>query len=178
MFVEYFQIPRDQWMEKKPTFPFGQIPVLEVDGVVVPQTEAIIRYAATLANLYPTDSYEALLVDSVVATIYGDLFEVFVKWIRTPDADKPQATATLMETELPEVMTKLDKYVAKISKGPFIVSKESVADLLIFQICSGLESGKFPFCLNGMKDLSKKYPSLANISVAFSALPKAKLIVA
>ncbi|GFH29640.1 uncharacterized protein HaLaN_28333, partial [Haematococcus lacustris] len=52
---EDYTISREQWAELKPTMPYGQIPVLEVDGKQLAQSSAIERYAARLAGLYPQD---------------------------------------------------------------------------------------------------------------------------
>ena len=44
--------------------PLGSVPVLTVqDGTVVTQSMAMGRYAAKLANLYPSEPLEALFVD-------------------------------------------------------------------------------------------------------------------
>ncbi|CAN0570993.1 unnamed protein product, partial [Ectocarpus sp. 12 AP-2014] len=34
----------EEWPTLKPTMPYQQVPVLEVDGAVIPQTFAILRY--------------------------------------------------------------------------------------------------------------------------------------
>ena len=49
--------------------PLGQVPTLTLaNGQVVCQSSAIVRYAAKLAKLYPTDGIEALLVDEIMET--------------------------------------------------------------------------------------------------------------
>ena len=45
-----------EFAEVRKTVPFGQVPVLHVDGVQVTQSDAILRYAGKLAGLYPTDA--------------------------------------------------------------------------------------------------------------------------
>lgn len=49
--------------------PFGQLPTLEVDGKVATQSLAICRYVAKLAKLTGENSWEDLVIDSVVDTI-------------------------------------------------------------------------------------------------------------
>lgn len=174
---EDIRIPREKWIEEKPKFPLLQVPVLEVDGVMIPQTDAILRYVAQLAKLYPSDAYQALLVDSVISTIETSVFDAIIKWIKTPDSEKDQATKTLMEVDLPECLTRLDKYIATISSGPFIASSVSVADLLLFQFFKSLEQGKLPFCPQGVKGLSAKYLAISRSNTAFAELPNVKAMM-
>lgn len=50
--------------------PFGQIPVLEIDGKVVNQSIAISRYLAKKAGLAGDDEWESLLIDVAVDNIH------------------------------------------------------------------------------------------------------------
>ncbi|KAF8373148.1 hypothetical protein PRIPAC_79577 [Pristionchus pacificus] len=43
---EDVRIPMEEWPEFKPKTPFGQIPLLEIDGQPIPQSFAIFRYLA------------------------------------------------------------------------------------------------------------------------------------
>ncbi|CAH0515572.1 unnamed protein product [Peronospora belbahrii] len=43
--------------------PHGQVPVLSVNGTVYAQSMAIVRYAANLTGLYPSDPLQALKAD-------------------------------------------------------------------------------------------------------------------
>lgn len=49
--------------------PFGQVPILEIDGKVIHQSMAITRYLAKLVKLVGKDDMEALEIDSVVDTV-------------------------------------------------------------------------------------------------------------
>lgn len=49
--------------------PFGQAPVLEVDGKTAPQSIAIARYVAKQVKLAGKDDWEDLVIDSIVDTI-------------------------------------------------------------------------------------------------------------
>lgn len=48
--------------------PFGQMPVLEVDGIRVHQSMAIARYIAKRVGLAGSNDWESLLIDVVADT--------------------------------------------------------------------------------------------------------------
>lgn len=49
---------RDQWDELKPTTPFGQMPVLEIDGMMIGQSAAILNYIGHRANMLGSTNAE------------------------------------------------------------------------------------------------------------------------
>eukprot|EP00983_Pelagomonas_calceolata_P037326 1136288-Pelagomonas_calceolata.AAC.1 len=50
-----YLLKREEWAELKPKMPFGQVPVLEVDGKMLSQSSAMERYVAKLTDQYPSD---------------------------------------------------------------------------------------------------------------------------
>lgn len=52
--------------------PFGMLPILEIDGKIVTQSNAIARYLAEEHGLTGKDKWEALQCDILVDTL-GDL---------------------------------------------------------------------------------------------------------
>src|SRR3954453_11207441 len=64
------RVPTSEWPRRKPNSPFGGFPVLEVDGEVVAQSNAITRYVGKLADLYPSDPWQAALCDEVEGSTF------------------------------------------------------------------------------------------------------------
>src|SRR4026207_2234847 len=56
------RVPPSEWEQRKPNTPFGALPVLEVDGRTLAQSNAINRYVGKLTDLYPTDAWQAALL--------------------------------------------------------------------------------------------------------------------
>ena len=52
--------------------PFGQMPVLEIDGEKIAQSSAICRYLAKLVGLGSDNEFESMQIDSVVES-FNDL---------------------------------------------------------------------------------------------------------
>ena len=57
------------WARRKSETPFGALPVLEVDGQTVAQSNAINRYVGKLADLYPSDPWQAALCDETMEAV-------------------------------------------------------------------------------------------------------------
>ncbi len=114
------------------TIPLGQLPTLTLpSGAVITQSAAIARYAAKLANLYPTDPEQALLVDEIIDTV-NDIGSAI-----------PRPTdASLVKTQREEFAAgKLNIYFSFLAEklaannGPFLAgSVYSVADIYLYQV--------------------------------------------
>jgi glutathione S-transferase len=55
-----------QFSEMRQGTPFNSLPVFEIDGAAVTQSNAICRYVGKLAGLYPADDLQALYCDEVL----------------------------------------------------------------------------------------------------------------
>uniref|UniRef100_A0A914EG76 GST N-terminal domain-containing protein n=1 Tax=Acrobeloides nanus TaxID=290746 RepID=A0A914EG76_9BILA len=66
-----FQDWKDTWKAK---MPFGSVPVLEIDGVMLPESHAIGRYLAKKFGLVGGDDLEAAQIDALLSH-----FEEFFK---------------------------------------------------------------------------------------------------
>ncbi|CAI2332132.1 unnamed protein product [Caenorhabditis sp. 36 PRJEB53466] len=62
---EDHRISREEWPAIKPTTPFGQLPLLEVDGKVLAQSHAIARYLARQFGINGKTAWEEAQVNSI-----------------------------------------------------------------------------------------------------------------
>lgn len=49
--------------------PNGQLPIIEVDGTVIPQSSAQMRYVGKIGGLYPTDPIDAAFADAAMDSV-------------------------------------------------------------------------------------------------------------
>jgi glutathione S-transferase len=63
------RIARSDWPALRDKMPYQALPVLEVDGKVLAQSNTINRYLGKLAGLYPKDDWQAALVDEVMDAV-------------------------------------------------------------------------------------------------------------
>ena len=90
----------EEFVALKPTLPAGQLPVLEVDGVAIPQSKAIEGYAARVAGVYPTDFLQAAKVD-VVREHIADITAALSPIVWGPAEKKEEGLKTFFETVAP-----------------------------------------------------------------------------
>ncbi|CAF3668299.1 unnamed protein product [Adineta steineri] len=147
---------REQWPEHKAEMPLGQMPVLEVDGVKLPQSAAIARYLAKQFHLAGKDNFEQAQVDAVVDTIY-DLLKAFMPSRREQDeAKKEELTKKFFSEELPKHLQNLETLAKLYGKGGhfFVGNQLTWADLL-FQNFAETFVGMNADCLNNFPWLQK-----------------------
>jgi glutathione S-transferase len=130
-----------EFAEIRKATPFGQVPTLHVDGVLVTQSDAITRYAGKLAGLYPTDPYQALLCDEVLSAVEDANIKVGASFGLTGDALK-DARAALVAGPLPLYLGWLQNQLQAHGGEFFADNLLTVADLKVFTFVRGLQSGR------------------------------------
>ncbi|EGT52653.1 CBN-GST-8 protein [Caenorhabditis brenneri] len=70
------RIPKEEWPAIKPSTPFGQLPLLEVDGKVLAQSHAISRYLARQFGINGKSAWEEAQVNAVADQYKDYLNEV------------------------------------------------------------------------------------------------------
>lgn len=149
--------------------PLGSVPVLEVDGVRIVQTAAILRYVARIGDtsLYPTDAWAALLVDSVVDSFNDTLSNALLPSLFERDMEKKLAMR-LDFTAGP--MARVYGYLEGILErtgGPFVTgSALSIADIMVALQVVQIRSGK----LDGITTAHlERFPRVVALADAYLA---------
>ena len=99
--------------------PNRQIPTIEDDGVVLWESNAIVRYLASkygAGHLWPTDPADRARADRwmdwLLTTLYPDLFKVFWGLVRTPGENRDMAAIEAAATRLGHHYGILDHHLA------------------------------------------------------------------
>lgn len=127
---------RDEWPAHKAEMPLGQVPVLEVDGVKLPQSTSIGRFLAKQFNLAGKDNLEQAKVDAVVDTI-NDLVAILIPARIEPDETKKQElTKKLFSEDLPKHLANLEKLAKLYADGGsfFVGNTLTWADLSFYEL--------------------------------------------
>ena len=119
-------------------FPLGSVPVLQIgDGPLIPQSNAILRYAGKLSGLYPEDKEEALFVDVFLDGIEESLNGLANKG--SPEELKAIREKISAE-DIPKHLSAFEKLIGP--GGRFVVAdKHTVADLKLLNVINLVQSG-------------------------------------
>jgi glutathione S-transferase len=113
------KIPTDKWPELKANFKYGQLPILNVDGKELSQSNAIARYLARQYNLVAEDPFLNARADEI-ADIVTELRLQFRPYIQQQDAGKKaEIKADLAANAFPKYYKFLEDLVSQTT-GPFI----------------------------------------------------------
>ncbi|XP_050494751.1 hematopoietic prostaglandin D synthase-like [Bombus huntii] len=123
--IEYTdeRIPEELWPEYKDSMPYKKLPVLEIDGKPVAQSNAVARYLARKYDLMGKDEWDAMICDELVDTL-GDLkqgeYICYYRMEENPEKKEARKNQLLNET-IPFYLTKFDQIIGK-NKGYIIPS--------------------------------------------------------
>ena len=134
------RIPPADWPRRKADTPFGALPVLEVDGQALAQSNAINRYVGKLAGLYPSDSWQAALCDEAMEAV-EDIGNKIVATFNLPDEEKKTQREALVAGPLTFYLTRLQQRLETHGGQYFADGRLTIADLKVFVWIRSLKSG-------------------------------------
>ena len=134
------RVPFADWERRKEETPFGGLPVLEVDGQSVAQSNAINRYVGKLTNLYPSDPWQAALCDEAMGAV-EDIVSKIVPTMFLPEEEKKTQRKALVDGPIPFYLTQLQQRLETHGGRYFAADRLTVADLKVFTFIRQLKSG-------------------------------------
>jgi glutathione S-transferase len=125
---------------RQPGLRFNAVPVFEVDGVPVTQSNGICRYVGRMAGLYPEDALQALYCDEALGAAEDVTNNVVTTFGLEGDALR-DARKALVDGRLSVYLRGLNDMLVRGGGKYFANNALSVADLKIFMITRWLTSG-------------------------------------
>jgi len=121
-------------------FKNGQVPVLDVNGTQIAQSNAILIYAGKLARLYPWDPLAALKVEEAL----GNFDDIGAAWRPVYREQDPEKKAKLgleiFNGAWKAWFGRIDATIGKNGSGYLVGDKLTIADLRAFILWSRLPS--------------------------------------
>jgi glutathione S-transferase len=135
------RVPGPQWPGRKPSTPFGAMPVLEVDGKTLTQSNAINRYVGKLTDLYPADPWQAALCDEVMDAVEDVNVKIGATFSLSEDQKKTEREKLVSGT-FARHLASLQQLLEAHGGEYFAGGRFTVADLKVFVLVRWLASGK------------------------------------
>ena len=130
-------------MRNEGIFPFGQLPVLQVDGKTIAQTGAIARYCGKMSGRYPTDNdFYAAKVDEVIDLATDITAKIRPALIEKDPDKRMEMRKELSETVLPHWLGFMETLLENNGKTRYFVDGSlTVADLAAWRLCGWISGG-------------------------------------
>ncbi|XP_067008872.2 glutathione S-transferase-like [Anabrus simplex] len=154
------------WPKVKHSYPFPQLPILEIDGKPFPQGASIARYVAKQVGLTGKDDLEALEIDSVVDTIIDLRIALAGFYFESDEALKKKKKDIAVKETVPSMLSKFDARV-KENGGYFVGGKLTWADVYF-----GAVHATFNHFVG--ENVIAKYPNLKALVDKVQAIPAIK----
>lgn len=129
-----------QFREIRPGLRFNAVPVFEIDGEAVTQSNAISRYVGKMAGLYPANDLQALYCDEVMGAL-EDLSNKIVPTFGLEGDALQKAREELVEGWMPVYLRGVDGLLTRGGGKFFADNGLTVADLKAFVQTRWLTSG-------------------------------------
>jgi glutathione S-transferase len=129
------------WKSREPGTPFGALPVLELDGQTVAQSNGINRYVGKLAGLYPSDAWQAALCDEAMDAV-EEIATTAWSTMSLPAAEKKARRESLAAGPIRHSLERLQRRLVAHGGQYFADGRLTVADLKVFVWIRHLRSGQ------------------------------------
>lgn len=157
------------WEALREQMPFQALPVLDVDGRRVAQSNAINRYVGRLVGLYPKDDWQALLCDEVMDAI-EDLDHMIGDTIPLPPEEKQRARAQLAAGPIPRYLEQFQRRLEAAGGEYFVERRLTVGDLKVWMMVRWLRGGALDYIATDLTD--RVAPLLVQHAERLAAQPK------
>merc|ERR1711971_454022 len=128
----------------KPSLPFGQLPVLEVDGNTVCQSMAIARYLASECGIAGSSSLVKAQVDEVVDVINDVQNAMYGAFFEKDEKVKAEKMKKVGEETIPNNLANLEKVLERRGGQFFAGNSLTWAELHFLQLVDLMSTRKVP----------------------------------
>jgi len=133
-----------QFGEMRRATRFNSVPVLEIDGAEVTQSNALSRYVGKMAGLYPADDLQALYCDEVMGAL-EDLSHYIVRTFGLQEDELRLAREKLVDGWMSVYLRGLDELLTRGGGEYFADNRLTMADLKTFVQTRSLRSGNLDY---------------------------------
>ena len=167
---EDHRFPGSEWPAMKNQTPLHQVPIMEVDGKIVTQSDSLLRYAGKLSGLYPDDTLEALHCDEAMATVDDIDNKIVPSFFISDDEEKRKVREALVAGPIPLFLGRLETMLNERGGRYFAGNRLSVADFKVLMLTRYLQSGQLDHVPTDI--VQQSAPALVEHCASISAVPE------
>ncbi|NWX97764.1 GSTA3 transferase, partial [Nothoprocta ornata] len=166
-FEEEFLTTREQYEKllQDGSLLFQQVPMVEMDGMKMVQTRAILSYIAAKHNLYGKDLKERVLIDMYVEGT-DDLMAFIIKFPFLSAEDKEKELANIIEKATGRYFPVYEKVLKGHGQNFLVGNRLSWADVHLLEAILMVEEKK--------SDVLSAFPRLQAFKADISSIPAIK----
>nr|WOZ07762.1 glutathione S-transferase GSTs7 [Agrotis ipsilon] len=161
------RVSREDWPDFKPKTPFGQMPVLEVNGKLYAQSHAICSYLGRKYGLAGDTLEDGLEIDQnvdLINDLRGKMTEIAYE---QDPAAKETKFANYSKTVFPDFLGKLNAVIEK-NNGYLALGKLTWGDFYLAGLLDGIKT------MVRDQEFDKKYPAIQKVVDNVYSVPKVK----
>ncbi|XP_019376136.1 PREDICTED: glutathione S-transferase 3-like isoform X2 [Gavialis gangeticus] len=144
---------------------FQQVPMVEIDGMKLVQTRAILNYIAATHNLYGRDLKERALIDMYVEGT-TDLMQLIIMFPFLSAEDKEKQHALIVQKATNRYFPAYEKVLRDHGQDYLVGKQFSWADVHLFEAILMVEEKKY--------DVLSEFPQLQMLKARISNMPRIK----
>nr|WRX05953.1 GSTS1e [Helicoverpa armigera] len=164
---EDHRISDEDWPAFKPNTPFGQMPVLELNGKKYAKTSAISRYFGRKYGLVGDTLEDAMEIDQNIDCL-NELRDKALSVAYEPDKElQERRHAEYSKTVYPQYLEKLSSIITE-NNGHIALGKLTWGDFVVAGLIDYLKR------MMRMPDLIEKYPAFQTVVDKVYAIPQVK----
>lgn len=135
------RIPVSEWSSVRDRTRFHAVPILEVDGEPITQSNSINRFVGKLADLYPSDPLEAVRCDEVMDAVEDVVTRVVATFGIEDESEMRAARQALVDGPISLYLKGLQALLSSHGGQYFADDRLTVADLKVYVWITSLRSG-------------------------------------
>ncbi|CAO2634254.1 Glutathione S-transferase A1 [Lemmus lemmus] len=151
-------------LQKDGSLMFQQVPMVEIDGMMLVQTRAILNYIATKYNLYGKDAKERALIDMYTEGIH-DLTEMMIQSVVCPPDQREAKVSLVKDKTKNRYLPAFEKVLKSHGQDYLVGNRLTRVDIHLLEVLLYVEeldpSLLAPFPL--LKALKSRISSLPNV---------------
>nr|UZD11055.1 glutathione s-transferase 5 [Macrocystis pyrifera] len=135
------RVSKEEFMAMKPSLPYNQLPTLEVDGTLIPQSLAQMRYIGKIGGLYSEDPIEAAFADAAMEAVIDMHFHLRPTVHEQDPTKKMEMRKAMTDTFLPTWLGNLERALKTAGGSYFAGGKLSIGDIYVVCRLNWLQKG-------------------------------------